>query len=152
MVGSDFVLLVSPSMIVSAKPKIKLKNLQWPRYVEDFSAGYVLNILVVNPANKALLQNLQITNILQADPSGFDEIISVVPKKGKGQVDASYEFKFYPQVPLPEGSVILLTFPSFYNLLQGAKFQQTGLDNIDESNRVSITPNLFLLKVTNFRI
>ena len=50
MVGSDFVLIVAPGMVVSARPKLKLKNLQWPRYVEDFMVvgGYALNVLVID--------------------------------------------------------------------------------------------------------
>lgn len=151
--GSDYVLVVSPStqLIVSARPRITIKNLQWPRYSEDLS-GRVLAVKVMDPNTRTLLQDIAHNALANGVPARFDDIVSVVPKKGSGFVDATYEFTFYPQATLPAGAVVVLEFPSIYNLLAGAYppyFEQSGLEPLN-GGAVTITVNLLLIKVSNF--
>lgn len=148
--------IVSPhnNLIVSSAPQIRISNLQWPRYVQSFAVGYQLVVQVIDPNSQAQLQYIVHNQLANAVPAGFNQILSVVPKKGNSFVDASYTFTFYPQALIPDGSTIILQFPPIYNLLSGAQpptFQQGGLaPSLINGGGVSIVVNLVLIKVINF--
>ncbi|CAD8094793.1 unnamed protein product [Paramecium primaurelia] len=154
LLGSDFILIVtSASVPLSPTPVFKISNLQWPRYVEDFST-YTLNFLIINNVGLGVVQKYQFNTLTNCVPSQFSAIQSLVSNKGKGFVDATYSFTFTPQADIPEGSTIIVEFPPFYDFLNGIHlptFQQSGLLDLSDTNKVSIQINLKLIKITGFK-
>lgn len=77
-----------------------------------------------------------------------------MPFKGKGFVDASYTFQLTPQSDIPEGSTIVLEFPTFYDFLGGRipTFTVIGLRDQSLTTKVSTQVNIRLIKISGFKL
>lgn len=124
--GIDWIVCINDTgsnIATSASSKVKIENLIWPRYVNEFAVASTNKVLIrfvsdtlltntMNPQNMAAWPNSVVT-VAGGTFTGHELAID---KKRLSEIDCTYTFSFIPENDMPDGTTVTLTLPTHYNL------------------------------------
>lgn len=149
--GADWVVIpLRQGQIFFTGTTITLENLQYPRYAQNNIFLWVRFISTVN--NQEFVNRTQSFLPAPTIPS-FAYSSLLVDKKADTMVNSQYTFTFSPINLIPQGAIIVITFPTFYNLLSSyppLKFSSPDLVGISTALPLTFTPGINTLTISNF--
>jgi len=148
----DWVVIPLPAGVTfSTGTTITLMNLRYPRY-EKSGIGPLVRFISAVSSHETVNRPQEFLPV-PTIPT-FIKASLIANKKAKGMVDCEYRLTFASKNEIPEGSSLVITFPTGYNLLTSyppVEFYSPELVDISPTQKVSYIPSVQTLTITNYQ-